>query len=128
MKTNAPQKYRCSFVNTIAKADGSAAALVNLLASDFPCFNDVVSFENKKSVRILKRAQILVADLWAAFNGESYGEFHDIDKLTIFADYRIPQLLNALGCLWYSPGLEQAVKSKTLIPHGHTWEIQIRGK
>ena len=32
-----------------------------------------------------KRAQILIADLWACFNGESYGEFHDIDKITMFA-------------------------------------------
>jgi hypothetical protein len=36
-------------------------------------------------VRFLKRAQIFVADLWAAFDGESYGEFDDIDKITIFA-------------------------------------------
>jgi hypothetical protein len=40
-------------------------------------------------VRFLKRAQILVADLWAAFDGESYGEFNDIDKITMFAgNYR----------------------------------------
>lgn len=33
----------------------------------------------------MKRAQIFVADLWAAFNGEDYGEFNDIDKITMFA-------------------------------------------
>jgi hypothetical protein len=27
----------------------------------------------------------MVADLWACFDGESYGEFHDIDKITMFA-------------------------------------------
>lgn len=26
-----------------------------------------------------------MADLWAAFGGESYGEFKDIDKITMFA-------------------------------------------
>jgi hypothetical protein len=36
-------------------------------------------------VRFLKRAQIFVADLWAAFDGEGYGEFNDIDKITMFA-------------------------------------------
>jgi hypothetical protein len=36
-------------------------------------------------VRLYKRAQILVADLWACFNGEEFGEFHDIDKITMFA-------------------------------------------
>lgn len=122
-----PQKYQCNFTNCIAAADGSAAALVNLIAENFPCFNDVVKFENRKSVRFLKRAQICVADLWAAFNGEGYGEFHDIDKITIFADYRIPQMLNMLGCLWYAPLLENAIKKKKVIESGHSWEIQLRG-
>ena len=32
-----------------------------------------------------KRAQILVADLWACFEGKGYGYFEDIDKITMFA-------------------------------------------
>lgn len=121
------QKYQCSFINLIEAADHSAAALVNLLAADFSCFNDVTRFENRKSVRFLKRAQILCADLWAAFEGEGYGRFDDIDKITIFADYRIPQILNSLGCLWYNPLLESAIQQKQLIQSGHSWEIQLRG-
>jgi hypothetical protein len=57
---------------------------VNLLADKFPCFQDEGTFEKKK-VRFLKRAQIFVADLWAAFDGKDYGEFNDIDKITMFA-------------------------------------------
>jgi hypothetical protein len=57
---------------------------VNLLAEKFPSFRDEGTFERKK-VRFLKRAQIFVADLWAAFDGEGYGEFNDIDKITMFA-------------------------------------------
>ena len=121
------QKYQCSFIKCIEAADRSAAALVNLLAENFPCFNDVVRFENRKNVRFLKRAQICVADLWAAFDGEDYGHFDDIDKITMFADYRVPQILNALGCLWYSPLLENAIRKKKLIDSEHTWEIQLRG-
>jgi hypothetical protein len=122
------QKYKCSFTNCIKAADHSAAALVNLLAEDFTCFNDVTHFENrKKSVRFLKRAQICVADLWAAFDGESWGHFEDIDKITMFADYRVPQILNSLGCLWYSPILENTIRQKKLIDSGHSWEIQLRG-
>jgi hypothetical protein len=44
------------------------------------------------SVYIYKRVQILVADLWACFEGKSYGQFDDIDKVTMFADYRVPQV------------------------------------
>ena len=71
-------------VRIIEKADHSAGKLVNLLAKHFPFFNDEARFDGRR-VRILKRAQILVADLWAAFNGEGYGKFEDIGVLTMFA-------------------------------------------
>jgi hypothetical protein len=71
-------------VTLIEDANQSAAGLVNLLAERFPCFKDEGRFEGQK-VRFLKRAQILVADLWAAFEGEGHGSFNDIDKITMFA-------------------------------------------
>jgi hypothetical protein len=71
-------------LDLIERADHSAARLVNLLVEHFPCFRDEYLFEGR-TVRFLKRAQIFVADLWAAFNGEGFGEFEDIDKITIFA-------------------------------------------
>ncbi|KAK2873898.1 hypothetical protein FQN49_002009 [Arthroderma sp. PD_2] len=120
------EKYQCSFTNCIAEANGSAAALVNLLAQNFSCFRDETEFCGKQ-VRFYKRAQILVADLWACFQGESYGEFHDIDKITMFADYRIPQMLNQLGCLLYSPPLESVIRQRKPIPSGHQREVELRG-
>ena len=50
----------------------------------FPCFRDETRFEGK-TVHFYKRAQILVADLWACFDGKGYGRFDDIDKITMFA-------------------------------------------
>jgi hypothetical protein len=79
-------------VTLIEDAKQSAAGLVNLLADKFPCFRDEGTFERKK-VRFLKRAQILVADIWAAFEGEGYGEFEDIDKITMFAGTQYDMLL-----------------------------------
>ncbi|KAE8356329.1 hypothetical protein BDV28DRAFT_127122 [Aspergillus coremiiformis] len=114
-----------SFVNCIYNANYSAASLVNLLAESFPCFRDETSFQGRR-VRLYKRAQILVADLWACFNGEGLGEFHDIDKITMFADYRIPQMLNQLGCLMYSPPLESHIRQLKPIPSGSTWEVELR--
>jgi hypothetical protein len=35
----------------------------------------------------------LVADLWACFEGKDYGEFHDIDKITMFAGTSISPIL-----------------------------------
>ncbi|KAH0541289.1 hypothetical protein FGG08_004213 [Glutinoglossum americanum] len=81
---NEDTRFGCRFLNCIDEAGGSAAALVNLLAENFPCFNDEQRFEGRR-VRFYKRAQILVADLWACFEGESYGKFHDINEITMFA-------------------------------------------
>lgn len=123
------QKYNCSFTNCIEAADHSAAGLVNLLARDFTCFRDEFPFAGRrKPVRFLKRAQILVADLWACFDGEDYGDFDDIDKITMFADYRIPQILASLGCIGYSPPLQAMIERKEVFKSGGNYELQIRGK
>lgn len=56
-----------------------------------------------------KRAQIFVGDLWGAYRGQGLGEFHDIDKLTMFADYRVPVVLKGLGFMHYTEELEETV-------------------
>jgi hypothetical protein len=82
--TEAQTRPDVSVVRLIEEADRSAGKLVNLLVKHFSCFRDQGRFDGRK-VRFLKRAQILVADLWAAFNGTGYGEFYDIDHITMFA-------------------------------------------
>ncbi|KAF5658900.1 putative cobyrinic acid a,c-diamide synthase [Fusarium heterosporum] len=120
------QHYDGSVVELIYAADGSAARMVNLLAQDFGCFRDEHRYEDGKMIRLMKRAQILVADIWACFNGESYGEFRDIDKITMFADYRIPQILMTMGALYCSPAIAATIKDKKMIESGCSWELQIR--
>lgn len=65
-------------------------------------------------VAIYKRAQILVADIWACCGGEGLGEFHDIDEMTAFADYRIPQALVWLGAFQYSDTLLATLRTSAL--------------
>jgi hypothetical protein len=76
----------------------------------------------------MKRAQIFVADIWACFEGKSYGEFRDIDKITMFADYRVPQILSTLGALYIGPQIDAAIRDKKIIESGSRWEVQLRGK
>lgn len=122
------QQYDSSITNVIDAANGSAAELVNILARDFSCFRDEHDYEGrKKPVRFLKRAQILVADLWACFEAEAYGSFYDIDKITIFADYRIPQILITMGALYCSPSVAAAIRDKRILKSGDRWEMQLRG-
>jgi hypothetical protein len=76
---------------------------------------------------MLKRAQILVADLYGAFEGESYGEFSDIESLTMFPDYRVPQYLHHVQVLEYSPDLHSKILNTVQLPSRSNEEIEIRG-
>ena len=57
----------------------------------------------------MKRGQILIADLYGCMKGQGPAAFNDIDFLTMFADYRVPQVLNYLGALQYSKELKEAL-------------------
>lgn len=46
----------------------------------------------------------------------------------MFADYRVPQILSTMGCIYYSPTLNEVVKENKIIESGSSWEVQLRGK
>ncbi|MFN7954279.1 MAG: queuosine salvage family protein [bacterium] len=106
-------------------AGGSAPALARLVAESFSSFDDVALHDGRE-VRFFKRAQILVADLWGAFGGERWGAFRDIDQLTAFADYKLPQVLRAWGILRYAPALAARVGRRVLLAPGSPEEVEIR--
>ena len=83
-----------------------------------------------------KRAQILVAETWAALypapisTGTRIHPPHPllpqgINQLTMFADHRVPQILHHLRILDYPPTLS-TLKTQTVLPHGSRDEISIR--
>ncbi|CAO3655137.1 unnamed protein product [Mucor hiemalis] len=120
------EKFDGSFVNCITKANYSAANLLDIIVDNFPSFRDIHDFNGRK-VFILKRAQILIADLWACFDGKDFGRFDDIDSITMFADYRVPQALYQLGLLRYSPDLIKKLEKRQYFPSGSKDEVEIRG-
>jgi hypothetical protein len=109
----------------VESASGSAVGLTRLLAEELPSFRDAGQYRGRK-VFFYKRAQILAADLHGAFSGESWGRFRDLDQLTAFADYKLPQVLRHLGILRYSPALAEQVDRHELILAGSPEEIEIR--
>jgi Potential Queuosine, Q, salvage protein family len=115
-----------SFADMVTASEKSALRLVETVRKNFSSFNDIAEYKNQ-TVYILKRAQILVSDIWACFNGVSYGEFTDIDFITMFADYRVPQILHYLGCLHYSDSLVNDLSGHVLIPNGDNREVELRG-
>src|SRR5262249_30657717 len=50
----------------------------------------------------------------------------DLDRLTAFADYKVPQLLRRQGVLVYAAALAERVDSYTPIPHDSEEELEIR--
>jgi hypothetical protein len=57
-----------------------------------------------------------VADTWSVLEGKGDGCFEDISSITMFADYRLPQILVYLGALKYSDELLKKLL-KGLQPH-----------
>ncbi|TAK25954.1 MAG: hypothetical protein EPO26_00990 [Chloroflexota bacterium] len=118
-------RYEGQFARAIEEAGGSATRLVRSLVASFSYFDDVSEFKGVE-VRFYKRAQLLVSDLYGAFAGESWGRFTDLDQLTAFADYKLPQVLRRMGILTYLPSLDEKIEARFLLPAGSREEVEIR--
>jgi hypothetical protein len=93
-------------------AGGSAEALAASLAEGMPFFRDTGFY---------KRAQIVPSDLALA----GLAKFHDLDRLTIFADNLVPHVLRVDGVLRYDPALAARIDAGDLLPPGEE-ETEIR--
>ncbi len=118
------RRYDDEPLGPIADANRSAARLVSLV-SEMPLYRDVAAYRGM-NVPLYKRAQILSTDLAIAFAGTGPGEFHDLDRLTIFADNLVPHVLRADGLLEYDPGLLARIERGELIPPGSEEEVEMR--
>jgi len=106
-------------------ADRNAPRLAALLAKEFSSFADVASYRGT-IVQFLKRAQICCSDLSGASGGVGWGNLADLDRLTAFADYKVPQVLRQLGILTYSDSLATTIEQRTVLAPGSESEIEIR--
>jgi len=113
-----------SFVATVAKAQGSAAALVEML-DEMPYYHDVHTHDGRE-VLLYKRAQIVAQDLAITFDGGGPGCFHDLDRLTMFADNLVPHVLRVEGALVFSPELLDRIEAVDDITAGTAPEVEIR--
>lgn len=102
------QSYGGRAARLVKKARRSAVRLVDLIAASFPGFRDQTVYRGRQ-VFLYKRAQIFVADVFGAFQGKGLGRFDDMGELTMFADYRVPVVLEKLGILHPDPTLKQRV-------------------
>lgn len=111
--------------NLIIEAGGDAQKLLALIVQNFPSFLDVSPYKNEQ-VYFLKRAQLLVADIYQIFEGKGFGKLKNIDALTACADYKLPQILRKLGILEYTTALAEKIDAKTEIVHSSPEEVELR--
>ncbi len=112
------------FAALVESAEHSAERLATYLTG-MPYFRDVATYEGF-SVPLYKRAQITASDLALAFNGEGYGYFGDLDRLTIFADNLVPHVLCLDGVLRFNRDLARRIQRGQLLAPGSPEEVEIR--
>lgn len=115
----------CSYyVGEIERLANCGAGDVNLfiqnLTRDFPSFRDEMQGRGEK-LYFLKRVQLLAVEFF-----KSGILFNNLSDLSVFSDYKIPQLLEAEGILAYSEELRNKIALEDLILEGSEEECEIR--
>src|SRR3990167_6434120 len=119
------QNFDGNFMKVFEAANGDAIELTNLFIKFFSSFNDYATFEGEK-VEFHKRAQLNtdMINYRLAKRGEK--ELSNLDKLTAFADYKVPQMLRKFGILEYISELANKIDGYEEIEAGSREEIEIR--
>ncbi|MBI5220334.1 MAG: hypothetical protein HY978_00665 [Candidatus Liptonbacteria bacterium] len=118
------EKFDGQFVNVLEESGYDAIKLVQLILDNFPSFRDTASLEGRE-IRFYKRAQVCPNDLSYLFPGQPE-RIRNLNQLTAFADYKLPQVLREMGVLEYSPELVRKIDAGEEIPAGSREEIEIR--
>ncbi len=111
-------------------ARGSAVRVVRLAIRRYTMFEDTTVWRRRDGlvleVPLLKRAQILAADLAGALAGTDLAITKDLELLSAFADYKVPQVLRHLGALRYAEPLSAWIARRDPIPPNDPREVAIR--
>jgi hypothetical protein len=118
-------RYQGRCATLIESAHGDAVDLVQRVTRELSSFNDV-AFYRGHTVRLYKRAQILVGDLAGSLDHAGLGAFGNLDALTAFADYKLPQILRHFGVLVYDAELARRVAAREPLAAGSEEEVEIR--
>jgi len=117
--------FNGSFLAAVDAAGRDARSLAYLLAERFPSFRDAPAYRSR-TIALLKRAQICASDLHQLWRRCGHPGLVGLERLTVFADYRLPQYLRHIGVLVPTDGLAGAIEAGRLIPPGSEPEVELR--
>jgi hypothetical protein len=109
----------------IARGGGDAVATVSALVDALPGWEDLRVLGGVE-LPFRKRAQLCVAMLHARERAAGRGGFDGMQRLTVFADYRLPQILRAEGVMVLAPDLEKRIEQGLPLALGSADEVAIR--
>ncbi len=118
-------EYDGYFTNLIEDSSDDAVQVTETLVYKFPSFCDTSPLADDEDVPFFKRAQLTAYDI-SLIQNSSVPHLQNIDQLTAFADYKVPQVLRELGVIRYSPELAAMVDDKQLIERDSSEELEIR--
>ena len=119
------EKFKGKFINVLEKSDWDAVKLVKLVFENFPSFYDVTTFNNQP-VYFFKRAQIIAEDITYFKKQDQRANLKNLNQLTAFANYKIPQILRAFDVIQYHPDLATKIDNEQTIKKDSPEEIEIR--
>jgi len=103
----------------------SAPDVAAFVARELPSWRDERAWR-QEVVRFRKRAQLCVAMVHGRLRGEGAGAFRHLDRLTVFADYRLPQVLRGLEVLRLRSDLRARIDGLGELPTGSEEEVSLR--
>lgn len=119
------EKFGGKYLNIIEIAEYDAVKLVDLIAEKFSSYSDISRFRSMR-VPFLKRAQLCAYHTDIVLRHYGQNGLKHVDRLTAFADYRIPQILREFGILEYSERLKNVIRKEELILRDDPMEVEIR--
>jgi len=119
------ERYAGQFSYLVDDVGRDARALSARLAVEFPSFCDIARHP-AGTVAFLKRAQICAADLHRTWTAQGHPGLRNLDALTVFADYRLPQLFRHECLLRLDAGLTGKIDRSEIIAAGSREEVELR--
>ena len=115
------------FFNLLKNNSFDLNLIMKSILQNVSTFRDETIYKGKQ-VFMYKRIQILAADLYSAMKDtkENKIEIKGVEHLTMFPDYRVPQILCEVGILEYSSKLLADIKGLIEIFPNSEEEIEIR--